>query len=160
VSATTVKKTLRQEQLGPAGKRRKPTWRAFLRAQAASVIAVDCFTVDTVWLRRLYVLFFIEIGSRGVGVAGCTAHPDAEWFTQQARQRHLDSARDRNRSAFSFGIGTTFMEHYNDHRAHRSLQLAPPDGRPAVSGWSGAQAPAVIRRDRLSGLIHEYQRAA
>jgi putative transposase len=83
VSATTVKKILRQEQLGPAGKRPGPTWRQFLRAQAASVIAVDFFTVDTAWLRRLYVLFFIEIASRRVHVAGCTAHPDADWVTQQ-----------------------------------------------------------------------------
>jgi putative transposase len=220
VSATTVKKTLRQEQLGPAGKRRGPTWREFLRAQAASVIAVDFFTVDTVWLRRLYVLFFIEIASRRVHFAGCTAHPDAEWVTQQARQvtwtlstrpqpiRFLIRDRDRKftdsfdavfegegariiqtpmQTPQANGIAerfvrtvrsecldwllvssvdhltralTTFIEHYNDHRAHRSLQLAPPNGRPAVSGWSGAQAPAVTRRDRLGGLIHEYQRAA
>ena len=85
VSATTVKKILREEQLGPVGKRRRPTWREFLRTQAASGIAVDCFTVDTVWLQRLYVLFFIEIASRRVHLAGCTAHPDGEWVTQQAR---------------------------------------------------------------------------
>jgi putative transposase len=86
VSATTVKQILREQQLGPAGKRRGPTWREFLRAQAASVIAVDFFTVDTVWLQRLYVLFFIEIASRRVHLAGCTAYPDAERVTQQARQ--------------------------------------------------------------------------
>jgi hypothetical protein len=82
VSATTVKEILRQEQLGPVGKRRGPTWRQFLRLPAASVIAVDFFTVDTVWLGRLYVLFFIELASRRVHVAGCTAHPDTEWVTQ------------------------------------------------------------------------------
>jgi hypothetical protein len=86
VSATTVKKILREEQLGPAGKRRGVSWREFLRGQAKSMIAVDFFTVDTVWLQRLYVLFFIEIGSRRVHLAGCTPHPDAEWVTQQARQ--------------------------------------------------------------------------
>jgi hypothetical protein len=86
VSATTVKKVLREEQLGPAGKRPGPIWREFLRGQAKSVIAVDFFTVETVWLQRLYVLFFIEITRRRVHVAGCTTHPNGEWVTQQARQ--------------------------------------------------------------------------
>jgi len=70
VSATTVKKVLREEQLGPAGKRKGPSWREFLRAQAKSVIAVDFFTVDTVMLRRFYVLFFIELDCRRVHLAG------------------------------------------------------------------------------------------
>ena len=86
MSATTVKKVLREEQLGPAGKRGGPSWCEFLRARANSVIAVDFFSVDTVWLQRLYVLFFIEIGSRRVRLAGCTAHPDVQWVTPQARQ--------------------------------------------------------------------------
>jgi putative transposase len=86
VSATTVKKILRAEHLGPAGTRKGPSWREFLRAQATSVVAVDFFTVDTVWLQRLYVLFFIDVASRRVHLAGCTAHPDADWVTQQARQ--------------------------------------------------------------------------
>lgn len=86
VSATTVKTILRSEHLGPAGERQGPSWRELLRAQAKSVIAVDFFTIDTVWLQRLYVLFFIEIDTRRVRLAGCTAHPDADWVTQQARQ--------------------------------------------------------------------------
>jgi hypothetical protein len=50
------------------------------------MIAVDFFTVDTVWLQRLYVLFFIELGGRCVHLAGCMPHPNATWVTRRARQ--------------------------------------------------------------------------
>ena len=86
VSATTVKKILRQAGLGPAGSRGGLSWRAFLRAQAPSMLAVDFFTVETIALQRLYVLFFIELGSRRVHLAGCTTNPTSPWVTQQARQ--------------------------------------------------------------------------
>jgi putative transposase len=86
VSATTVRKILRQSGFGPAGERAGLSWRSFLRAQATSMLAVDFFTVETVSLRRLYVLFFIELGSRRVHLAGCTANPTGAWVTQQARQ--------------------------------------------------------------------------
>ena len=86
ISATTVKKILRQAGLGPAGSRGGLSWRAFLRAQAQSMLAVDFFTVETISLQRLYVLFFIELGSRRVHLAGCTANPTGPWVTQQARQ--------------------------------------------------------------------------
>jgi putative transposase len=86
VSATTVRKLLREAGLGPAGERAGLSWRGFLRAQAQSVIAADFFTVETVRLKRLYVLFFIELGSRRVHLAGCSANPDSAWVTQRARQ--------------------------------------------------------------------------
>jgi len=84
VSATTVRKLLRQAGLGPAAERAGLSWREFLRAQAHSMIAVDFFTVDG--LQRLYALFFIELGSRRVHLAGCTGNPSGAWVTQQARQ--------------------------------------------------------------------------
>jgi putative transposase len=77
VSATTVRTWLRAAGLGPAGTRGGPTWREFVRAHRRSMLAVDFFTVETMWLQRLYVLFFIELGSRRVHIAGCTANPSA-----------------------------------------------------------------------------------
>jgi putative transposase len=86
VSATTVRKLLRESGLGPAGERVGLSWREFLRTQAHSMLAVDFFTVETVALRRLYVLFFIELGNRRVRLAGCTSNPSGAWVTQHARQ--------------------------------------------------------------------------
>jgi putative transposase len=86
VSATTVRELLRNAGLGPAGERAGLSWRGFLRAQAHGMLAVDFFTVETVWLQRLYVLFFIELGSRRVHLAGCTTNPSGAWVAQQARQ--------------------------------------------------------------------------
>ena len=86
VSATTVAKILRQAGLGPVGERSGLSWRAFLRAQASSMLAVDFFTVETISLQRLYVLFFIELDSRRVHLAGSAANPTGAWVTQQARQ--------------------------------------------------------------------------
>ncbi len=85
VSATTVRTWLRAAGLGPSGTR-GITWREFVRAHRHSILAVDFFTVETLWLQRLYVLFFIEMGSRRVRLAGCTPHPSAPWVIQRARQ--------------------------------------------------------------------------
>src|ERR1019366_3892923 len=79
-------KILRQVGLGPAGSRSGLSWHTFLRAQSRSMLAVDFFTVETISLQRLYVLFFIELGSRRVHLAGCSANPTGAWVTQQARQ--------------------------------------------------------------------------
>jgi transposase InsO family protein len=95
-SATSVRSVLKRHEIPPAPRRAGPSWRAFLRAQAASMIACDFFTVDTVGLRRLYVLFFIELHSRRVRLAGCTTNPSGSWVTQQARNLAIDLG-DRDR---------------------------------------------------------------
>jgi len=220
VSATTVAKILRQAGLGPVGERSGLSWRAFLRAQASSMLAVDFFTVETISLQRLYVLFFIELGSRRVHLAGSTANPTGAWVTQQARQfawtlqerrppfrfliRDRDSkfTRDFDAVFASEGIEIIktpvrapkanafaerfvrtaraecldwllianrrhlervlriFVGHYNSHRPHRSLNLGPPE--PSARRLRALPLPtaAVERRDRLGGLIHEYNVAA
>jgi putative transposase len=86
VSATSVRTWLRGGGLGPAGTRPGSTWREFIAAHRQSLLAVDFFTVETVWLQRLYVLFFIELDTRRVHFAGCTPNPSGPWVTQQARQ--------------------------------------------------------------------------
>jgi putative transposase len=86
VSATTLRAWLRAAGLGPAGKRGEMTWREFVRAHRQRLLAVDFFTIETIWLQRPYALFFIELGSRRVHLAGCTPNPSAQWVIQQARQ--------------------------------------------------------------------------
>jgi transposase InsO family protein len=85
VSATSVRNVLRRHRLKPAPRRSGPSWSEFLRAQATGTLACDFFHVDTVMLRRVYVLFFIDMQRRKVFVAGVTAHPIGPWVTQQAR---------------------------------------------------------------------------
>lgn len=90
ISATTVRSILRRAGLDPAPRRAGPTWTEFLRSQAAGIWATDSFTVETIGLRTLYVLFFIKLSTRRVHVAGVTAHPDSAWVTQQARNLAID----------------------------------------------------------------------
>jgi putative transposase len=89
VAPSTVWEILHAAGINPAPRRSGPSWRQFLRAQAAGIVAVDFLHVDTVLLRRLYVLVFIEHGTRRMHLGGVTANPTGEWTVQQARNLAL-----------------------------------------------------------------------
>ena len=115
VSPSTVRRVLIQAGLGPAPRRDGPTWRQFLHQQAAGIIACDFFCVETILLRRIYVLFFIELGTRRVHLAGLTARPTGAWVAQQARNLAMSGVlepvrfliRDRD-SKYTAAFDTVF----------------------------------------------------
>ena len=81
-------------------RRAQLSWRGFLRQHAASTLACDFFTVDTVWLQRLYVLFFISIGTRRLEYVACTSNPNTAWMTQQARNLLMELGDRQQRPHF------------------------------------------------------------
>jgi putative transposase len=89
VAQSTVWEIMRKAGIEPAPRRAGPTWRQFLHAQASGILAVDFFHVDTVLLKRLYVLVFIEHDTRRMHLGGVTANPTGQWTTQQARNLSL-----------------------------------------------------------------------
>jgi transposase InsO family protein len=127
LAASTIPRIMKDRGLGPAP-RRVTTWREFIRAQASHIVATDFFSVDTVLLRRLYVLFFIEVGRRRIWITGVTAHPNANWaerFVRTFRTECLDhllvvNARHLER------ILRTYAQHYNGFRPHQGLSQQIP----------------------------------
>jgi putative transposase len=218
VAPSTVWQILKDAGIDPAPRRVGYTWRAFLAGQAKMILATDFFHVDTMFLQRLYVLFLIEHGTRRVHLAGVTAHPTAEWVTQQGRNLLMNLegqadgfkflVRDRDAKfiaafdAVFTAVGariiktpiqappanaiaerwiasarrecldrmlitgerhlrlvlSEYIDHYNQHRPHRTLQQSPPAGR-SYPPAQGANV-RVLRRDRLGGLIREYAQVA
>ena len=90
IAASTVWEILHAAGIGPAPRRAGPAWREFLTAQAHAIIACDFLVVETVLLRRLYVLVFIKHGTRRLHLAGVSAHPTGAWVVQQARNLAMD----------------------------------------------------------------------
>jgi putative transposase len=107
LSATSIRRVLRRAGLGPAP-RGGPTWSEFIRSRAHSVLATDFFTVDTVSLKQLYVLFVIELSTREVHILGVTDHPTGDFVTQVARNFVCDLAEWWGLSIQSSGPTTSY----------------------------------------------------
>ena len=101
---STVRDVLKHHHILPAPERRcNRNWRTFVRSHQAQLLATDFFTVETIWLKTVYVLFFIELKTRRVFLGGCTQHPTSAWVTQQVRQMSWE-LRDNQRPPKRFLI--------------------------------------------------------
>jgi hypothetical protein len=121
VSYITIRNVMIRHGLPPAPERSSSSWRRFLNHYKEQFLSCDFFTVETLSLKTLYMLFFIEHATRQVYLTGCTAHPDATWVTQQARQMTWKLERQSDQ--------TDYCTNLPPARSGQSLQ--------AVGKWAG-----------------------
>jgi transposase InsO family protein len=154
VSASSIRRVLRAHGLDPAPRRRPSSWRSFLRQQAAGIVACDFFTVDTIFLRRVYVLFFIELASRRVHLAVVTEHPTGLWLAQQAR--NLVTVLDEQATACKFLIrdrDAKFTRAFDDIWRSTGTEVVrtpvrAPNANAVAERWVG-----TVRREFLNQLL-------
>jgi transposase InsO family protein len=154
IGASTVWAILQRAGVDPAPKRSALTWRQFLRAQAKGVLAVDFFTVDTVFLQRLYVLFVIEVASRRVHVLGVTPHPVGAWVTQQAR--NLLMTLDDCPGRFRFLVrdrDTKFTAAFDAVFVAEAIQVLPTPVRAPRANAYAERWVGTVRREVLDRML-------
>jgi putative transposase len=154
LAGSTVWTIVKEARIEPAPRRLEVSWSEFLHQQAASILECDFLTVDTVFLKRLYVLFFIELASRRVHLAGISANPDGAWVTQQARNllMRLDDedvrprflVRDRD-SKFTRDFDQVFR---TEGIRVIKAPLRAPRARAHAERWVG-----TLRRECLDWLL-------
>jgi putative transposase len=154
VSATLVRNVLRAAGVPPAPQRDRLDWRSFLRQHAATTLACDFLTVDTVLLRRVYVLVFICIGGRRIEYIASTGKPDGRWMAQQARNLLMDLDDRGRRPRFvvhdrdaKFGRAFDAVFHGDGMRVIRTLPRAP-NANAHIERWVGS-----LRRECLDRLL-------
>jgi putative transposase len=154
LAASTVWTILQEAGIKPAPKRIETSWPEFLRRQAASIFECDFLTVDTVFMKRFYVLFFIELATRRVWLAGITTNPDSVWVTQQARNllMRLDDEDIRPRFLVR-DRDTKFTPDFDEVFRSDGIRVikAPvraPKARAHAERWVGS-----VRRECLDRLL-------
>jgi transposase InsO family protein len=154
VSATLVRGVLADAGIPPAPQRDRQSWRAFLRQQGESMLACDFLTVDTVWLRRLYVLVFLSIASRRVEYMACTTNPDTAWMLQQARNLLMDlDERGRQVRFILHDRDSKFASAFDAVFASEGVRIIrtpirAPNANAHVERWAGS-----VRRECLDRLL-------
>jgi putative transposase len=154
IAASTVWTILRGAGIEPAPRRLDSSWREFLRRQASSILECDFLTVDTVFLKRFYVLFFIELQSRRVHLAGVTARLDSAWVSQQARNLIMRLADESVRLRFLIrDRDSKFTRDFDEVFRSEGIRVikAPvraPKARAHAERWVGS-----LRRECLDRLL-------
>jgi putative transposase len=165
IAASTVWAILKRTGIDPAPARNSESWTTFLRAQAAGILACDFFTIDTVLLRRYYVLFFIELQSRRVHLAGITTNPTGAWTTQAARNLMMRYAHTI-RFLIRDGAGQ-FVAAFDDVlRSDGATVIRTPPYTPVANAYAERWVGTVPRelldrtliwnRRQLEQLLREY----
>lgn len=139
VSATTIRMVLQGNGLRPAPRRASVTWRAFLRAQASGIIATDFFTVETVCLKTLYVLLFIELHTRQIRLAGVTRRPNGPWVVQRARELSMERPEGMTTPGFLVrDRDSKFTRAFDDVFAADGVQVIQTRSRRRMQARSGS----------------------